>query len=46
MEYRGIIILERGDKFYTLGAFYYSLDAAKLKIDRYWDNDEESDSVV
>lgn len=45
--YRGISIQFISDgRYYTLGAFYHSLDAAKSKIDRYWDYNENSDSIV
>ena len=47
IKYRDITILIKEDyKYYTLGKHYLSLDYAKAKIDRYWDYDEPSNSVV
>lgn len=46
MEYRRIWIEISNNRFYTLGKFYYNLEDAKAKIDRFLDYDEPSDSVV
>ena len=46
-SHRGIsIIIKEDGRYYTLGRFYHSLKEAEAKIDRYWDYDEPSDSVV
>lgn len=45
-SYRGISIQIIDGRHYTLGKFYSSIEDAQAKIDRYWDYDEESDSVV
>ena len=45
-SYRGISIQVMDDRYYTLGKFYNDISSAESKIDRYWDYDEPSNSVV
>lgn len=46
-EYRGItIIIKPNGRCYTLGSFYLCIADAKSKIDRYFDYDEDSNSLV